>query len=242
MENIEKILEKYKSFKQEDLLSASKDKSLSTKDLIEFSKRIIIAERNDDEDGDHLALAILHYRASKELLTEAQILLDSKDSIERELGCRILREFPNLNSAPTPFSKEIIQSVSKLINNEKDIDVLLSGLSAIAWQCHQEGHKILQKMSSDSRDYVRFNIANNLLMVYGDYRKLSKKDAEIFLKLAKDKDEDIRSCVFYDIADYPEIFSEYKTEFIFEAQGVLRNSNPELKREATRALKALKEI
>lgn len=242
MKDIEKILEKYKSFKKEDIQSGVKDKTLSTKALIEYAKHIIIAERNDDDDHNHIALTILHHRASKELLIESQKLLESDDSIERELGCRILREFPNLNSAPTVFSEEIIHSISRLIRTEHDIDVLLSGLNTIAWQRHLEGHKILQNMSSDSRDYVRFNIANHLLMIYGDLRKLSKKDAEIFLKLAKDDDEDIKSCVFYEIADYPEIFSEYKAEFIYEAQKSSIDSNSELKKEGLRAIKALNEI
>lgn len=239
MEKIRARLKSYTSRKHDALLIAAKDKLLPTLDLIDISKEIILAERNNNEHSDYLPLMILHLRSTEDTLNKSLALLKSNSSIDRELGCRILREFPRLDKHPTKFSEKIIYSMQLLIENEKDKEVLLSALSTIGWQCHDEGHEILLRMSSDPREDVRYIVANNLLMVFGNDRKITKESAKVFLKFAIDPDEDIRRSVFYDIAEYPDIFSNFKEEFKSAAQHAKNDSSFSVRDNATRAFDAL---
>jgi len=240
MEEVRERLKKYNSGKHGELLIAAKDDLLPTSDLIEISKAIIVSERANNEEGcDYLPLMILHKRPTENTLNKSIDLLKSDDSIDRELGCRILREFPSLDQAPTKFSEQIISSVSQLFEKEEDENVLLSAMTTIDWQCHNEGHKILLNMSSDSRDNVRYVVANNLLTVFDDNQKITTECANIFLKFAKDPEEDIRLTVFYEIAEYPHIFSDFKEEFKAVAQYAKNDSSLEVRSNATRAFNAL---
>lgn len=240
MEEIKERLKIYTSRKHDELLIAVEDKLLSTLDLIELSKKIIIAERNDTEDKcDYLPLMILHLRATEDTLNKSLDLLESTNSVDRELGCRILREFPRLDEQPTKFSGRIVNSISKLMEKEKDEDVFLSAMSTIGWQCHNEGHEILLRMSSDARANVRYIVADNLLNIFGDNRKLTKETAQVFLKYAKDPDEDIRRSVFYDVAEFPDIFSDFKEEFREMAKYAKNDPSIDVRNDAIRAFEVL---
>lgn len=240
MEEVKERLKKYTSRKHDELLIAAKDNLLSTEDLIEISKEIILAERDNMEDKcDYLPLMILHLRSTEDTLNKSLNLLKSNNSIDRELGCRILREFPRLDEHPTKFSERIINSMNQLIENEKDEGVLLNAISTIGWQSHDKGHEILINMSSDPSDNVRYVIADNLLMVFGDNRKVTEETARVFLKFAKDTDEDIRRSVFYDIAEYPDIFSDFKDVFKAAAKHAKNDSFEDVRNDAIRAFDAL---
>lgn len=240
MEEVKERLKKYTSRKHDELLIAVDDDLLSTLDLIELSKEIIVAERDNSEDKcDYLPLMILHLRSTENTLNKSLDLLKSTNSVDRELGCRILREFPRIGEQPTEFSDRIVNSISKLMENEKDEDVFLSAMSTIGWQCHNEGHEILLRMSSDSRVNVRYIVANNLLNIFGDNRKLTKETAQVFLKYAKDPDEDIRRSAFYDFAEFPEIFSGFKEEFKAAAKYAKNDSSMDVRNDATRAFDVL---
>lgn len=240
MEEVKERLKKYISRKHDELLVAAKDNQLPTEDLIEISKEIILAERDNIEDTfDYLPLIILHLRSTEDTLNKSLNLLKSHKSVDRELGCRILREFPGLDEHPTRFSERIINSMNQLIENEKDERVLLSALSTIGWQCHDKGHEVLINLSSDPRDNVRYVVADNLLMVFGDNQKLTEETARVFLKFAKDTDEDIRRSVFYDIAEYPDIFFDFKDEFKAAAKHAQNDTCKDVRNDAIRAFNAL---
>ena len=240
MEEVKERLKKYTSRKHDDLLIAVEDNLLSTHNLIELGKEIIRAERdNNEENCDYLPLMILHLRSTEDTLNRSLILLKSNSYVDRELGCRILREFPRLDEHPTKFSERIINSMENLIETEKDESVILSALLTIGWQGHHKGHEILLRMSTDPRDNIRYIVANNLLMFFGDGRKVAEETAKIFLKFAKDSDEDIRKSVFYDIAEFPDIFSNFKEEFKEAAEYAKNDSSLEVRNAATRAFHAL---
>lgn len=240
MEEVRERLKKYTSRKHDDLLIAVEDNLLSTQDLIELGKEIIMAERdNNEESRDYLPLMILHLRSTEDTLNKSLVLLKSNSSVDRELGCRILREFPRLDEHPTKFSERIINSMDNLIETEKDESVILSALSTIGWQGHDKGHEILLRMSTDPRNNIRYVVADNLLMVFGDGRKVTEETAKIFLKLAKDSDEDIRRSVFYDIAEFPDIFSSFIEEFKEAAEYAKNDSFLEVRNDAARAFDGL---
>ena len=116
---------------------------------------------------------------------------------------------------------------------------MLSAMSTIGWQGLDKGHEILLRMSTDYRDNVRYVVANNLLMVFKDNRKVTKETARIFLKFAKDSDEDIRRSVFYDIAEFPDLFSDFKEEFKEAAKYAKNDCSTEVRNDAIRAFDAL---
>ena len=239
MEEVRKRLKKY-SVLHNELLIAAKDHQLPTLDLIEMSKEIIAAERLDkEEECDYLPLIILHLRSTEDALLKSLDLLKSNNSMDRELGCRILKEFPRLDEHPTEFSERIINSMNTLIKNEKDESVILSALSTIGWQGHEKGHEILLHMSSDARENIRYVVANNLLMVFGDDRKITEETAKVFLNYAKDNDEDIRISVFYDIAEFPNLFSDFKEEFKTAAKYAKNDSSEEVRNYAAKAFDLL---
>ena len=240
MDEIKARLKKYTSIKREALLTAAADELLPTADLITISKEIIVAERTDQEEmGDYLALMILHLRANEDTLNQSIALLASEDAVDRELGCRILREFPRLDDAPTRFSATIVHAMSQLIETEKEEQVLLSALSTIGWQCHETGHQLLLKMSADPRDAIRFTIADNLLTLFKNGRKVTQDYAEAFLRFTSDPDEDIRRSVFYDIAEHTEIFSDFKEVFLEAARQAQNDPSPDVQKEALKALNSL---
>jgi hypothetical protein len=211
MEEVKERLKKYTLRNYKELLIAAQDNLLPTLALIDISKEIIIAERkNKVENTDYLPLMILHLRSNEDTLNKSLDLLESSSPVDRQLGCSILREFPRLDEQPTKFSEKIISSMSLLIEKEKDEYVIVKALSTIGWQKLDIGHEILLRMSSDPRANVRYVVANNLLMVLGNNQKVTEETARVFLKFAKDPDEDIRSSIFWDIAEYPDIFSDFK--------------------------------
>jgi len=239
MNQIKEYLKKYSTY-HKDLLVAAKDELLPTSDLIEISKEIVVAERNDnDEHCNYIPLMILHLRANEDTLHKSLKLLESDSSIDRELGCKILREFPRMDEHPTKFSLRIVNAMHTIIQKEKNEDVLLSALATLANQGHPEGHKILLQMSSDPRDNVRYRVAYGLLYVFNDERKITEETAKAFLKFTKDSDEDIRASIFYDIKEYPEMFSDYKSEFIAVAEYAKNDSSEDVRKYALSALEAL---
>lgn len=240
MEKIVERLKKYTDRNYKELLIAAQDSQLPTLALIELSKQIIMAERENKADNtDYLPLMILHLRANEDTLYHSLDLLKSKSEIERQLGCSILREFPRLDEHPTKFSEKIISSMSQLIESEKDECVIVQALSTIGWQKLDVGHEILLRMSSDSSANVRYVIANNLLNVLGENCKITKETAEVFLKYIKDPDEDIRSSVFWDIAEYPDLFSDFKEEFKSAAKYAQNDASIEVRNEAIRVFDIL---
>jgi hypothetical protein len=237
MTEVKNRLKTYASKTHEDVLKAKNDPLLPTEKLIELCKELIEAEKNEEE-YDNFPLLILHQRANEYTLKKSIQLVQSSNSIDRELGCRILQEFPRLDDAPTQFSVEIIENLKALLLNEKDEDILLWALSAIAWQCHPKGVEILLKMQSDPGEQVRYIVANNLLI---SNQVVSDEIANAFIKFTKDPSEEVSSSVFYDIAEYPKLFTNQRKLFLKAARFAFDDSSQEVKKEALRAYNSLLE-
>jgi hypothetical protein len=210
-----KELSKYyeKGITHSATIAASKDERILTFDLIVLAKKTLQQQKNKEEIPN-FALITLHYRNNRNTLNKSINLLQSYDPIDREIGCVILREFPCLNDAPYPQSPTIIKEISKMIEKEDNLDVLLSGLSAIGWQCHPDGKDILLSYLSDPRNAVRLVVADNLLMVNPEESCISEEIFKAYLSFADDTDEDIRWTIFYDISEYPDMFNRYKIQLL----------------------------
>ena len=76
-------------------------------------------------------------------------------------------------------------------------------------------------------------------MAFGDHRKVTEKYARVFLQFTEDPVEDIRRCVFYNIAEYPELFTDFKAAFKAAANKAQNDDIVIVKEEATRAFAAL---
>lgn len=195
-------------------LKAAADTTISTLDLIASAKEILIQELASQEHQSNLPLVTLHYRAGEELLHQATALMTSKDALDRELGCWIVREFPSIDDAPTTYSPQIISAIQKMIDNgENNADVLIAGLAAVGWQCHPDAQALFSRFIGDHRPEIRQVIANNLLGMVKSEDSLITFVIAGFNQLGRDSDPDIRWSIFYDIAEHYELFQKDKTSF-----------------------------
>jgi len=220
-------------------VEAAQDVRLTTDFLIGRAMEVVREERaSDDDQRLNPALLVLHERAEK-VLGPALRLLDRADPAERQLGAQMLRELPGLDSAPYPYSPTIIARLGTLVETEPDDEVLCWALAAIGWQCHPSANEVLLRFAGDERASVRHVVANNLLNGCKGGIALSAPIAHALLRLAKDADEDVRWSVFYDVAEYPELFSPFRDVFRQSAQDALQDLVQDVQEEARRALEAL---
>lgn len=63
--------------------------------------------------------------------------------------------------------------------------------------------------------------------------------ANALLKFAKDTDDDIRLSVFYDVAEYPDLFTTYRDVFKQVANSAIKDPNKKVGERARRAFKTL---
>lgn len=195
------------------LLEAAKEERLLTTYLFTKAVETVIHERNEQE-VDNYELLILQQRVNEEVIHQSYTYLESADVVCRHVACKILRELGGLNNAPHLHSEKSVYQLEKLLQSEEDIEVIVCALSAIGWQCHPVSKSILLKWKNDLRDEVRYIVAMNLFNVCVKHEKMPKDIAETFIAFAKDKDPDIRLSVFYDMAEYPELFKEYQSDFL----------------------------
>lgn len=220
-------------------VEAAQDVRLTTDFLIERAMEVVREERvSDDDQRLNPALLVLHQRAEK-VLDPALHLLDDTDPAARQLGAQILRELPGLDSAPYDYSPRIIRRLGTLVETEPDYEVLCWALAAIGWQCHPSANEVLLKFVDDERASVRSVVANNLLKGCKGGTALSAPVAQALLRLAKDADEDIRWSVFYDISEYPELFSTFRDVFRQAVQDAQQDLDERVREQAWEASEAL---
>lgn len=196
--------------------AAAADTTITTSELIESAKQLLIDEKSnaDLEDRPNLPLITLHYRAGDELLAHALSMIKSTESIDRELGCLIVKEFPSIHDAPTKYAPRIISAIQKMIySGEANVDVLISGLMAAGWQCHANSQTLFHSFIDDKRPEVRQVIANNLLNLVRDKDSMTPFVVEGFNRLGRDSEVDVRWSIFYDISEHFELFEQRKDSF-----------------------------
>ncbi|MBD0403714.1 hypothetical protein [Flammeovirga sp. EKP202] len=223
-------------------INAAADKSIKTSQLIIAAKQILTENKLNEykEDKVNLPLIVLHHRAGEELLNDSKDLLKSRDLIDRELGCLIMKEFPSINEAPTKYSPRIISAIEKMINEEENnTDILVSGLSAIGWQCHTKAQNIFRLFINDERELVREVIANNLLKVMMPNGILTSFIIEGFNQLGRDPIADIRWSIFYDMSEHFELFENDKNLFYQLPLEGMEDPNSDVRLEALSAFKKL---
>jgi hypothetical protein len=133
----------------------------------------------------------------------------------------------------------VISNLDKLLEIEQDEEVFTWALSAIGWQCHQVGTEVLWRFVDDKRASVRHIVADSLLMAYGADREIPDSVASALLSLAKDTDSDIRWSVFYDLAEFPDLFKAYRDAFKQAAHSAKQDPDRGVREQAGRAYDAL---
>tara|TARA_Y100000782_G_scaffold115436_1_gene158411 strand:+ start:11240 stop:11977 length:738 start_codon:yes stop_codon:yes gene_type:complete len=197
-------------------LKAATDTNITTLELIESAKQLLKEEKSDAdlEDRPNLPLITLHYRAGDDLLNHVLSMITSTEPIDRELGCLIVKEFPSINDAPTKYSPRIISAIQQMINHGEDnMDVLISGLVAVGWQCHANSQTLFDSFIEDKRTEVRQVIADNLLNLVKDKDSMTPFVIDGFNRLGRDSEADVRWSIFYDISEHFELFEKEKDSF-----------------------------
>jgi HEAT repeat protein len=97
----------------------------STSELVETA--LADAERTDDLPDNYLAVAVLHARGTREVLSAALELCGSPDPKRRDLGAVILGQ---LGSPERTFPEECCDALLDLVRHEPDLGVLRTTLSA----------------------------------------------------------------------------------------------------------------
>ncbi len=221
------------------LLKAALDNRLTTEYLIMRSIECVRQERDDDNHVANPALLILQQRVDSDVLDSVLLLLKNDDAAARQLGAQVLREFPGLDSAPSPYSHKVIRHLEKMIETELDDEVLLWALSAIGWQCHPDGIDVILRFVDDERTFIRRVVGNNLLMACKGNFDMPPTVAKALLILAKDKDDDIRWSVFYDVAEFSDLFADYRDAFKQAAHSAKQDSAKNVREQANKAYKAI---
>lgn len=221
------------------LLEAARDERLTTAYLIQRATECVRRERNGDYHVANPALLVLQQRANREVLNAALLLLESDDPAPRQLAALVLRELPGLDSAPYPYSHEVISHLEMLVKAESDEEVLLWALSAIGWQCHPDGTDILLSFAQDDRASIRRVVGDNLINAFDEDQGIPVAVADALLTFAKDTDSDIRWSVFYDISDFPRLFMSYRDAFIQAAKQAKQDPVEDVREQASKAYNAL---
>ncbi len=217
VERVREHLKTYQKMPHKHIIKASQDEQLTTPELIVLSREICVEEEKDDENTIfNFPIVILQERADEEVFNQSIQLLQSLDAIDKALGCRILKGFPDRDRTRTEFTPQIIEALAKLMEYEKEEDILSNAVYAITCQCDKEGHDLLlnKEIHLSNSEYIRHSWAYGLLYIFDEEYLVTKEYAEIFLLFLKDEDEDIRWSVLYDITEFPLLFKNFKQEFL----------------------------
>ena len=127
----------------------------STPELIETA--LAEAERADDlPDGDFLAVAVLHARGTREVLSAALELCGSPDPKRRDLGADILGQ---LGSPERTFPEECCDALLDLVRHEPDLGVLRTTLSAFGHLGNRRCEPELIALRSHPDHAIRHGVA-----------------------------------------------------------------------------------
>lgn len=133
------------------------------------------------EYASHLAVAALQSRLSEALKAEMLSLAHSKNPDERRLAIRVLRPLTE------NVDESIIDELYTVLESESDERVLIALCHSLAFTTSHEKGKLFIPLADHENEDVRFALAQ---CVFGG---TSKAAIKIALKLAGDKDVDVRN-------------------------------------------------
>lgn len=200
-------------------------------------------ERTDpDQVVHHDATFELQQRTTPKILERALAMLASPEVARRHLAANVLKEFPRLDDAPNPHSPEVVVALEDAARSERDEDALAAMLCAIGWQKLPQGEQVLLRYVDDARHKVRDAVANNLLMAVEPEMGPSEGVLDALRALSQDASSWIREGVFYEVAEFPELFLRQRERFVESARQVVDSHPAGETSEARRALRVLDDL
>ena len=219
---------------------AAADSALLTEGLVNVALAEIRGRRVSEAEENLSALIVLNERVVDEKAVVAHKLLASVDVAQRELGARVMREFCRLDHAPSAHAASFVESLSIAAANEADLDALLWQLSALGWQKHASARPTMLRYVNHDDDDVRETVANNLWLT-ADVEKdgIPSEVMDALVRFAsEDPSPEVRSCVLYDVAAWPQFF-RHDERWLHLCQQAVSDESEDVRRWALRALEAL---
>lgn len=175
------------------------------------------------EEGD-VALAALHARGDEHVKRAGLSLLTSSKPTPRGIGSRILRGFCDMTTAPHDHSAEFIDALRPVIEREDDEYALICHLHAIGAHVHPLGLDILCQHANDPRPAVRETIADKLCVYVYRWPEDADKAIQLMIQLASDPEPSVAGSTLWDVAEYPDLFTDFADGFIAAAQQHLKHT------------------
>lgn len=215
---------------------------MSLDDILQDAKAEVVADRATDDIVDNFATVYLcELDPSLELRKKLLQLLSSSSCVERDLAARVMRRTLTIN--PTEDSAVFVEALSVAVVEESDPTTRRSMLSALACQKLPLARPALLSLADHDDEWTRHRVANDLLCTLEDNSAPVPDDVnEAFLTFAEDENGDTRWSVFYDVAEYPELFAHAADRWMAAATEALDDVDDEVRQVARRALDALRAV
>jgi HEAT repeat protein len=156
----------------------------STLELIQEAMEYEAEEPHEDPYSYNKALAVLHYRATREVFDEAVRLCKEGTPDEKILGASILGQ---LGIPERAFTKESLAVLLPMLEQETDVEVLQAVGFALGHLRDPEAIPHLIRLKNHSDDRVRYGVVHGLL-THEDQRAI-----DALIELSQDVDEDVRN-------------------------------------------------
>lgn len=166
------------------------DDPRSTEELI----RLALTE--EDDDAAWKPVVILHFRATPEVLAEAQTLCSSAHAKERTLGANIMGQ---LGIPDRAFPNECFQTLAGMLIDESDPGVLQAIAVAYGHLHDVRAVELLAPLRNHADADVRFGVV----------QAMSRHDDPLaiqsLIELSRDEDEDVRDWATFGLGSMTEV-------------------------------------
>jgi len=192
----------------------AQDDLRTTKDLIE------LALTANDEDVAWEAVSVLQFRGNREVFEAARKLCESGNSKERKLGADILGQ---LGIPDRTFPDESLAVLFKLLDNDKNIDVLNAVGVALGHLNDPRAIEPLVRLKNHPSEYVRSGVVFGLL---GHENELAIK---VLIELSSDENEEVRNWATFGLGSQINIDTKKIREALWQR---INDNNEEIRGEA----------
>jgi len=185
---------------------------LTVGELIDLARREIARE----DDGPLSHLVALHQHPTRQVFDAAVGLLGEQDSLNRELGARILRELGEEVNGRRPFGPEAVRVLVDRLAVEDSSRVVGWIVSALGYNGAYEELPAVLELADHADSFVRFHVAAAVpSMVLG--RVPGPEVLDVLGRLAADPDSDVRFYAAYALLEEIEGVSNEKKDAVAEA-------------------------
>lgn len=183
----------------------------------------------------HPFLVALQERGDRSVFEAASQLVENGEKDKRLAGLAILRELGPPDGRPV-FA-ETWDLLKDITTSETDVDVLRGVLLCLGRTHKPQALPILLRFASSQSPDLRFVVANNLLGCADQLDDPAILD--VFLKLARDPDEEVRWAALWEINEYLSLDSDAVRSLLNDLQSDPASDVRELAQEAWRKSRSI---